>query len=351
MRLFASKRNKLLALALVVGLALVPAVRVAAGWGPDRPTFTWAAPANYITFNSITNNPVVGDERPFLAGKVATNPGNVVDNINVNDNDVVSLRVFYHNNAREDLNLVATNTRVKIFLPTIPATRTWATSFIVADNATPRAVSDTVDFSGARPFTLEYMPGTAQLWNNIFRGAALSDDIVTNTGALIGFDSINGRVPGCERFSGYVTIKVKVNMPGALTPAYACDLLNVDARDNRRVDANVDFTATGGAIFKNVNFAWGDGQSTLTSKTSAKHQYAKDGNYNIHATLTFDVGGTDKTATCSASVSFKQNKPVVKEVTKVTTLPNTGAGGIVGLFAGASGLAGLGHYFVTRRRG
>lgn len=217
-KFFRSKKITTLVIALAFALALVPAVKVFADWGPSRPTFTWVDPATYVTFNSITDNPQVGDERAFLSGKDINSTGNVVDNINVTDNEEVVLRVFYHNNAASNLNLVSTNTRVKIFLPTKAATSTFATSFIVSDNANPRAVTDTVNFTGPRPFTLEYEPGTAQIWNNVFRGTVLNDNIVNNTGALIGFDKLTGEVPGCAEFSGYVTIKVRVHMP---TPAPA----------------------------------------------------------------------------------------------------------------------------------
>lgn len=36
------------------------------GWGPDRETFTTQVPASYAVLNSITNNPVHGDERNFV---------------------------------------------------------------------------------------------------------------------------------------------------------------------------------------------------------------------------------------------------------------------------------------------
>ena len=36
------------------------------GWGPERETFTSKEPADYVTFNSITDNAGVGDERNFV---------------------------------------------------------------------------------------------------------------------------------------------------------------------------------------------------------------------------------------------------------------------------------------------
>ena len=52
------------AVAVIAAAIIVPAAVLA--WGPDRPTFTIEQPANYVTFNSITNNPVHGDERNFV---------------------------------------------------------------------------------------------------------------------------------------------------------------------------------------------------------------------------------------------------------------------------------------------
>ena len=220
MRIFSSvRRNVTMFTVATLALVAIVAGTAFAGWGPSRPTFTWTNTATYVTFNSITDNPQVGDERPFLSGKVTSASGNVVDNIQVNDNDEVSLRVYFHNNAAANLNLTATNTRVSILLPRTSATTTFASSYISADNANPRIVSDSVDFSGVRPFTLEYIPGSARLTNNVFTsGTSLSDNIVTPAGALVGYNAIDGNVPGCGQFSGFVTMKVRVKMPGAPVP-------------------------------------------------------------------------------------------------------------------------------------
>jgi hypothetical protein len=48
----------------VLAVVIIPAVAFA--YGPDRPTFTMANPATYVTFNSITDDPAVGDERNFF---------------------------------------------------------------------------------------------------------------------------------------------------------------------------------------------------------------------------------------------------------------------------------------------
>jgi uncharacterized repeat protein (TIGR01451 family) len=186
-----------------------------AGFGPDRPTYTWAKPADHITFNSITDNPVVGDERAFLsaAGYGSNSYSDPLNN--VKDGDVITLRVYYHNNAASNLNLVATNTKVRIALPTGTAATQQVTGYISADNATPQVVTDTLDVTATNnsSFELSYVAGSARLDNNVFTNGVTLPDSIVSTGTLIGYDQLNGRLPGCSEYSGWITLKVKVNMP------------------------------------------------------------------------------------------------------------------------------------------
>ena len=59
--------KKLISRCVVVLLVLflMPVTEVWA-WGPERETYTMEEPADYATFNSITNNPTLGDERDFV---------------------------------------------------------------------------------------------------------------------------------------------------------------------------------------------------------------------------------------------------------------------------------------------
>ena len=70
---FSKSLLKKLSAVLVSLIAIVGVGAVAyASFGPSRPTYTWAHPADHITFNSITDNPEAGDERAFLQGAVTT---------------------------------------------------------------------------------------------------------------------------------------------------------------------------------------------------------------------------------------------------------------------------------------
>ncbi len=306
----------------VAGIALVPGTQAAAEWGPqDRQTYTWANPASSITFNSITDNPVAGDERHFHTAN-QSGVANYTHSLPVTDGETVTLRTYFHNNASADLNLVATNTRVKMLLDkaSTPTTDQTSVSHISADNAVPGDVWDTVHLTSAQPITLDYQEGSARLTNNIFPsasgGTALSDDVITNAGALVGYDALNGQVPGCNQFSGWVTIKVVVHVQQTQPPVYTCDALSIVADVNRTVKVS-EFrtTATNGAVFKNADINWGDNTAPstgLTNPVGQTHQYAQDGTYTITATAHFTVNGQDVTDSgpeCVQQITIKTNVP------------------------------------------
>ena len=67
------RRLTVAGLAAVAVAAIVPFASSSA-YGPERKTFTMKEPAGYPTFNSITDNPGVGDERNFVrVREVGTN--------------------------------------------------------------------------------------------------------------------------------------------------------------------------------------------------------------------------------------------------------------------------------------
>ncbi|HYG83499.1 MAG TPA: hypothetical protein VD907_01330 [Verrucomicrobiae bacterium] len=223
-KLFSVFRNipkRVAAVSLIAVAAIVPAAIFA--WGPiDRATFTVEKPAHYITFNSITNNPTYGDERNFVTIKDASNTGlgGWEDEITVQPGKEYLVRMYVHNNAAENLKLVAENTRVMANVPTNTGKQIQIDGFVTANNAEPKKIWDQAILRSASDFNLAYVAGSAKFYNNVFgqTGANLSDGIVTSAGALVGYDKLDGKVPGCFEYSGYVTFKVKVQ--GSQTPSF-----------------------------------------------------------------------------------------------------------------------------------
>ena len=201
---------------MVVAVAAIVIPAAVMAWGPDRPTYTMNMPADHVTFNSITDNPEVGDERNFLVIKDASNTaaGGWQDQATAQAGHEYLVRLYVHNDAAANLNLKATNTRAKVNVPTTTGKSVQLGGFITADNAAPQEIWDSVNLTGSSDFNVAYVPGSATLYNEIFtNGTKLSDNIVTNTGALLGYDKLDGVIPGCFKYAGFVTFKVKVQAP------------------------------------------------------------------------------------------------------------------------------------------
>ncbi|MGE5309659.1 MAG: hypothetical protein ACM3JF_01095 [Sphaerimonospora mesophila] len=194
----------------LLAAVLVPSVLLA--WGPDRTTFTMDKPASYITFNSITDNPGVGDERNFTRIR-ETGSDTWSDSATIQEGKEYTIRMYVHNNAASNLNLVATNVRAALNLPLNSYTTNFTVNgFISADNAKPAKVWDQVTVKSDKEFRLQVV--SAKYFNNVTgstNGWNLSNDLFTNNngGALLGYSSLNGKIPGCLQYAGYIIVKVK----------------------------------------------------------------------------------------------------------------------------------------------
>lgn len=211
-------KNKLLTvLATMVTAIAVPTALLA--WGPSRTTFTTASPATYVTFNSITDNPAQGDERNFVKVREAS-AGNETysDSISLTAGRDYVVFVYFHNNAASEYNLTATGSYVRAEIPTtVPngSTGTKAVGYVGATNASPTQVWDDISFSNTTggDIGLNYVPGSAIIHSfGAVNGQTMSDSIVT-TGAAIGYNALDGNIPGCNEFAGYVTFRVRTTQP------------------------------------------------------------------------------------------------------------------------------------------
>lgn len=216
-------KKKLIAVIAMVAVAIaVPAALLA--WGPSRPTYTIEKPAEHVTFNSITNNPSHGDERNFVQVRDA-NSGNetYVDNIDLTAGHEYVVYVYFHNNAASNLNAsgvgIAHGAYVKAEIPAVVAKKTdnvKAVGYVGAANAKPTVeVWDDISFNNSTDsdMSLDYVTDSATIHSfGAVNGKTMDNKIVT-TGAPIGYDALNGELPGCNDYAGYVTFRVKANQP------------------------------------------------------------------------------------------------------------------------------------------
>jgi uncharacterized repeat protein (TIGR01451 family)/LPXTG-motif cell wall-anchored protein len=213
------KRSALLGAALVS--VIVPAALFA--WGPDRPTFTYAHPAPYVTFNSITDNPSQGDERNFVQIKESGAANSTYgENVNLQAGKDYDVFVYYHNNAASNLNDAAHNykgiakdaaMRVQMPASVKAGDKARITAFVGASNANPAQVWDEAYGTASSNFVLRYVPGSAKVHSNgAVNGKTMPDSLYT-TGAPLGYDKLDGNLPGCNQYAGYVIFKVHVDKP------------------------------------------------------------------------------------------------------------------------------------------
>jgi uncharacterized repeat protein (TIGR01451 family) len=212
-KLFTKLRNapkRLMALVAVLAVAVIVPASLHA-WGPDRPTYTIEHPADHVTFNSITNNPDIGDERNFVGIRESGTNTQWTDNMTVQKGKEYTVRVYVHNNAAANLNLVAHDVTAKINLPTTTAKSIQVDGLISSSNASPKEVWDQANFTSSENFNLAYTAGSLKFENNVFgkAGTAIPESVFTNAGAKLGYDKLDGNIPGCFQYDGYLTFKVK----------------------------------------------------------------------------------------------------------------------------------------------
>lgn len=211
-----------------IGLGAVAAVTAASAlvvfaWGPtDRKTFTGDNPADYVTFNSIIDNPALApskDERYFVAAK-KVGDNTFTDTSVAEDGKEYVVRMYVHNNAAANLNLVAENVRAYAMFKTDYATEVQISGKISSTNAKPQSVWDETKISSkdGKKFKLNVVSGSAEYKNNA--GTFKLDDskLVNSDGVLLGYEKMDGKIPGCNQYSGWLTFRVKVEYEKVKTP-------------------------------------------------------------------------------------------------------------------------------------
>lgn len=105
---------------------------------------------------------------------------------------------------------VAENVSIQYVIPSGVGRSFVINGFIDASRAVPSEYWDSVILTSDHLFRLEYIEGSAMLNNNGFPNGKQLPDSVIYSPVLIGYDILNGRIPGCYQFAFYATIRVKV---------------------------------------------------------------------------------------------------------------------------------------------
>ncbi len=322
-----SKRTYAVA-AVAVAAVAIPASLFA--WGPaTRVTFTLEKPADYVTFNSMTNNAQYGDERDFVQVRNVTDNTQYGENATLTPGKEYEVFAYYHNNASSSLNDaahnyagVATGAFMRTQMPSTVGANGEAriTSFIGATNAKHLDANGTNlgnqvwdeafgKNSTSSTIALSYVSGSAKITSKgAVNGKTLPDSLFS-TGTALGYSALDGKLPGCLEFSGYVTYRFKVDQPNFTVAK------TVSAHNANSYVENLSTTAGSTVDFK-IKY--------LNSGTTTQHATIRD---QLPAGLEYVAGSTYY----SSSVTNNQWKAAGYD-----TITNQGLG--LGAFApGAAG--------------
>lgn len=425
------KKTKSVILSIVaVSVALAPATGVLAGYGPtgaDRTIYDFSNPAQREgafdgpRFNSYINTNVYGDERAFLDAKecaVASDAcytqgqaGGYVDKQTVQPGKEYIVRAYVHNIANPALNTrdddhdgqpdgVARNTRIRLELPQGVANGFTMQARITADNALPQQVYDTVDLKNDQTaFDVEYVPGSARIYNSAFKdGYRLSDNIMT-TGVPLGFQpaagsaNLDGKYPGCFEYSSFVVVRVKITTPGLEVQKTVSKLEDpkmgetqesVNVKRGEAVTWRIDYKNTGSTVANKITIrdtipnglTLVPGSIKVYDVNRPNGQQLPDsalgsggvnvGNYDINGNgaIKFRTTVNKDLKECELkNVAFgraenvserSDTAKIVIEDCKPTTppseLPSTGPGDILGIFSATTVAGALAHRYIFGRK-
>jgi len=391
----------------VAGASIVPAVSVLA-WGDssngrtaytidqiendvlgDNVVFNSIEGASYVDANNVEHK--LGDERNFVRTRVSgTHDVWSSNEIVAEDGKEYVLSLYVHNNNPKET-VVAENTKVSFSIPGNSATSIDVNGYISADNATPNKYWDNVIFKSndGAAFHLEYVAGSALWESNGASAGALSDDIITSDGVLVGYDALDGKIPGCYQYSGYASVRVKVVYDYAFAISKVVRIKGtttwsetVDAKIGDVVEYMISYKNLSGATATDVmvqdflpnNMEYIAGTTKIKNANHQNGAIVSDGitttginigdyTNNSDAALIFEAKVVNRDLVCSktnqlvnwvkitASGSTRKD-PAIVTIAKSCPgeLPNTGATPVAATALGAGSIVTALGYFIASRK-
>ena len=273
-----SIRRAIAEFVIAIGIVLTASVislSTTFAWGPERQTFTLEQPATSPTFNSITNNPVIGDERNFVRIREA-GAGQFTDAVQVQPGRNYEVYIFFHNNASAIFNTdaarsgIAVNTRMRSSFPSRLSAGSRGTvigeitSGTLLDgvwtnsNVNPPRVWDEAFIYTDYDVRISFIPASARIFNNgNLNNSLMSTDLFSSTGTFIGYNNFDGLLPGCTQYAGYVIYQIRVEAPDFTVNKQASrnggDFQNqITALPGDTISFRIDYANTGTTTQNNV---------------------------------------------------------------------------------------------------
>ena len=187
-------------------------------WGPeDRATFTWDNPAGYAAFNSITDNPAIGDERNFVRVKLVGSDDPHLDEAVLEAGKEYEIYVYYHNNASSATGEkgIAHDVSLTIMAPfKLNKGETGVVKGIIrSSDSKPKSVWDSAYLNATEDIELYYVKDSA-----VIHSYGETDGDVLDAELLFGEKGVPfspskdapGEIPSTEEGSrGYITLRLQ----------------------------------------------------------------------------------------------------------------------------------------------
>ena len=253
MKINSKIKTSLLGFLAIAGIGLIGGASASAYGPADRATFTMKNPATYPVFNSITDNPTIGDERDFVrVGQINADVTSMSNEVEVIPGKQYLVYIYFHNNASSTFNDaahnhsgVATGARVSTLFPTVlkAGEKGKVAATITANNTNPLSVWDEAYFTTkSNKVFLNYVSGSAKIYNDYqANGSIMPSNIFSEEGTLIGLNALNGVIPGCEQYHGVITYVVEAKeLKGTIDKVVSKDGTNF--KENAEIKAGEEAT-------------------------------------------------------------------------------------------------------------
>ena len=264
------KKRAMIAGFVATAVAAVVPYASSSAWGPERTTFTMKEPADYITFNSITDNSAIGDERNFVRIRDVSTDDPYRDSVTVVPGKEYEVYIYFHNDGKSSLNGtghgVATGTKIRSSLSAWKVSnskKVKISAVLRASNSNPLEVWDEAYMvtSSNDDISLRYVAGSATIHNAYkANGSPLnSETLFGSDGVLIGENDLDGAIPACAEFSGYLTYRIRADQASSkISKTVSKDgksfFETVDAQPGDTLTYKVEFENTGTLDLTNVTF-------------------------------------------------------------------------------------------------
>ena len=237
-------------------------------WGPERVLYTWDKRADYATINSITDNPVLGDERNFVRIRKLGTEDKYEDIVEAEPGAEYEVQIYFHNNADSKLNDESGRTfaqNIRVRMENIAGNITKGQYALIkgvisASNTTPEEVWDSAYIKANQTVSLRYVKGSARITNGgKLNGKVVDDDALFGKygGTFVGYNQ-GGLLPGGEEYGGNITFRIKVDKAGfdmncTVSKENVDDYHNdIDAVPGEVLDVKMKIRNTGTTVLRDI---------------------------------------------------------------------------------------------------